>query len=1076
MLRSVSLKVFTIFIIIHLPACTLLGDRFFKQSDLSRQVNNTLAELPKAKEHLDDLRSQSIEKPHEISEEHLLRDVSKAYQEALLLADKPFVQQEIQQRLAHIHLQLAEERQVNDPTIQAKAIYKDAIASYSALLENYAKKDSLGNFSNGHATIQKSSLDQILYPLAKAYEMSGDIPKALTVFDRLVIEVPNSVFYSEAQFRRAEILFAAADYAQASLAYKAVIDHSIDQTKEQLKDSPDTSAAFLMNSWYMLGWSEFKLGRYSSALKAFFTVLDNQLQLDNGSYHDNDLLRQPSLSSQQALTNDTLRVMSLAFSYEAGPITIADMLDAFYTGLDEPTYVDKLYQNLASLYLEKKRFIDSAETYAAYINRYPLSSNAPHFHKQLIDVYAAGVFPERVREQKQHYVKNYSVHSDYWAAANAESRLAIKNDLSQYIKGLASYYHHLAQAKHQQRKKQLSHIKRQGKVNFEKNLAPLISEKDIQLLYQQAGDWYEIWIANLPLASDIDNIWFLLGETRFDSKSYRLAIEAYENAAYGGFSAQASSENDSSFNSSATVPIFTQHNEAAYAALLAYDQLIAGHQTNRPINNGAVLNEDADKKLQIEQWQNDKNQSALLFANTFPNDQRSIAVLAQTLQSLFSLQQFKETIEVGQQLIGRLVDDNSSVSNIDDVGDIADVSDSDKQKFKVVAYLSIAHSQRELLQYAQSEQAYAQVLSQLNKRVDGPLYQQYYAATLENYAASIYQQGLLQIDVDQPEIAANHFMRVVELAPSSSVRLSAQRDAIALFLQTQQWQQAITVMTDFQQRFVTDPALQAIPAQLLLAYESLENWPAAAAQAKEISLEDNNLNIRQQALYSAAEFYYLAGDIENAIDSYRNYAHSYTLPLADNIEAQYRLTELYAEMAALDKRAYWLRKLIVTHKNAELPTNRSRYLAAFSAVELAETKLLFYQSIPLTHPLKQSMASKRKAMKLVLDAYDRALVYDLELFSTQATHRIAEIYAELATALIASERPADLTALELEQYGFLLEEQAYPFEEKAIDFYTVNIERLWQGTDTEWVRYSYQALAKLIPAKYGKREMLPESM
>ncbi|HAW14382.1 MAG TPA: hypothetical protein DCW37_04140 [Cellvibrionales bacterium] len=113
-------------------------------------------------------------------------------------------------------------------------------------------------------------------------------------------------------------------------------------------------------------------------------------------------------------------------------------------------------------------------------------------------------------------------------------------------------------------------------------------------------------------------------------------------------------------------------------------------------------------------------------------------------------------------------------------------------------------------------------------------------------------------------------------------------------------------------------------------------------------------------------------------------------------------------------------------------------------------------------------------MQVALTAYQKALAYDVELFSTQATYRIADIYASFAKELLNSERPAGLSALELEQYDFLLEEQAYPFEEKAIDFYTINIERSWQGIDSEWIRSSYQALAELIPAKYDKREMLPE--
>ena len=1086
MLRSPFLKLSMLFFIVYLSSCTLLGDRFFQQEDLSKQVDNTLAELPKARDHLKELRTQTIDKLSEATEESLLLEVSTAYKEAFSLADKPLVRQEIQQRLAYIHLQLAEERQVNDASLPPKAVYKEAIDSYLALLAHYDQQDGLAVIQADEALFDKAvfdealfdkalfdedQLDQILYPLAKAYEMSGDIPKALAVFNRLVIEAPNSVYYSEAQFRRAEILFAAADYAAASHAYRSVIDRStlLLNTSKQSAKKTDNSATFLMNSWYMFGWSDFKLGRYRSAIKAFFTVLDNQPQLDT----DNELLAKHALSSQQALTNDTLRVMSLAFSYEAGSETIADMLDEFYVGLSEPEYVPKLYQNLAGLYLEKKRFIDSADTLAAYIYRYSKASNAPDFHKQLIKVYAAGVFPDRVREQKQQYVQAYGVHSEFWSMASTESRLAIQDSLSLYIKELASYYHHLAQTKQRQRKASLYRIERnrieQNPIERQAVIdesVQLMSEQDIQLLYQQAGDWYETWIANIPSSAEIDNIWFLLGETRFESKSYQLAIKAYENAAYGSFGRQDSSGIDSSPNPTVTEPVFNQHNEAAYAALLAYDHLIAGHNSHSSINDDVNASKQQIEQ-QTEQWQIAKNQSALLFANTFPNDNRSNAVLAQTLQSLFSLKQFNETIKVGQQLVDRLAIDNTDASS---------TSVEDSQKFKVIAYLSIAHAQSELHEYDLSEQAYAEVLSVLNKDVGSSLYQQHYAASLENYAASIYQQGLLQTEAGEHALAANNFMRVVELAPSSSIRLSAQRDAIALFLQIKKWRKAVSVMTDFQQRFVTDTATKAMPSQLLLAYKSLEDWPLAAAQAKKISVDDDDPNVRQQALYSAAEFYYLAEDIDNAIDSYRSYAHSYTLPLADNMEAQYRLTELYAETLALDKRAYWLRKLMVTHKNAESPTERSRYLAAFSAVELAETTLLSYQSIPLAHPLKQSMANKRKAMKVSLDAYHKALSYDLELFSTQATYRIAEIYAGLASALLASERPAGLTALELEQYNFLLEEQAYPFEEKAIDFYTINIERSWQGIDSEWVRDSYQALAQLIPAKYGKREMLPERM
>jgi hypothetical protein len=71
---------------------------------------------------------------------------------------------------------------------------------------------------------------------------------------------------------------------------------------------------------------------------------------------------------------------------------------------------------------------------------------------------------------------------------------------------------------------------------------------------------------------------------------------------------------------------------------------------------------------------------------------------------------------------------------------------------------------------------------------------------------------------------------------------------------------------------------------------------------------------------------------------------------------------------------------------------------------------------------------------------------------------------------MSSERPPELTELELEEYDFLLEEQAFPFEEKAIEVYEANARRSSQGIYDQWVRKSFDALARLMPARYAKFE------
>jgi lysophospholipase L1-like esterase len=69
-----------------------------------------------------------------------------------------------------------------------------------------------------------------------------------------------------------------------------------------------------------------------------------------------------------------------------------------------------------------------------------------------------------------------------------------------------------------------------------------------------------------------------------------------------------------------------------------------------------------------------------------------------------------------------------------------------------------------------------------------------------------------------------------------------------------------------------------------------------------------------------------------------------------------------------------------------------------------------------------------------------------------------------------SERPSNLNELELEQYNLVLEEQAYPFEEKAITVHEKNIELLSIGIYNKWIDKSIEKLALLMPARYAKSE------
>src|SRR5690606_12739348 len=147
--------------------------------------------------------------------------------------------------------------------------------------------------------------------------------------------------------------------------------------------------------------------------------------------------------------------------------------------------------------------------------------------------------------------------------------------------------------------------------------------------------------------------------------------------------------------------------------------------------------------------------------------------------------------------------------------------------------------------------------------------------------------------------------------------------------------------------------------------------------------------------------------------------------------------------------------------------NRSRYLAAKATLETAEPHVAVFNAVKLVAPLDQSLKMKRTAMEKVLAIYGQALDYGVAEVTTAATFGMAELYRHLGADLPASERPKGLDPEALEQYDLLLEEQAFPFEEKAIELHEANAQRAGEGVYDEWVQRSFDVLAELVPARYA---------
>lgn len=894
--------------------------------------------------------------------------IEQSYQRALNVAQDPQLRQQILVRLADLEMTRSEKAQLD--ATDMRRFYDKPVAMYRELLAAQTQ----GQAAQGIAA------DQLRYKLAKALSLDGRNDEAAQVLDELASTSPNSRFIAETQFRRAEKSFADGDYAAAERNYAAVINGT----------STDGRAAELkQNAQYMRGWAQFKRGDYDLALLSFAQVLD-QLLGNAANPEEVDAVLTDIGASKANLVKDTLRVMGLSLSYLEGAKSIV----AMQTQLGgRRAYEYLLYQQLGQLYLEQKRYTDSAETYQHFVQHNPDSDFAPSFSIKVIDVYQEGNFPSLILPAKEDFVTRYGISSFYWTSRQGVIGNSARAYLHQSLQELAQYEHAQAQT-----------------------LKPK-NNSEAMRAFARAAKWYREFVQTFAKDAQVAEMTFLLAECLNEAGDLAAAMDAYEQVAYGYMDKLRGAD-------------------AGYAAVLLPQQLL---QAARSLPDNRA-----------EEWQRRKIQNALSFADVYKTDARAVPVLAQAADDLLQQNNYDDAKRIAQRVIEWQPPPEGSLL--------------------FSSWLILGHSRFETQEYAAAEQAYTQVLAMLpsfGNKAGAPSTQQ----VQERIAASIYQQAQASLGFGDKDTAINQLMRIAQVTPNTEIAAKAQYDAGVYLMEQERWAQAENIYVGFRKKYSANPLVATLPAKMVLIYQNQNKWQQAADELVVMERTSSDPEVKRQSLYMGAELYEKSGKRAQAIEQYRRYASEYPRPLANNLEAQFKLTELYRASGERDKRNYWLQNIINTHQRAgSAKTDRSSYLAASAQAELAQPAYEEFARIPLTLPLKNSLQRKRAALEKALKAQEQVLSYGVAEFTTEASFKIGDIYAQLSRDLMASQRPQDLDELALEQYEILLEEQAYPFEEKAIEIHEANAQRSWKGTYDAGVKRSFDALAKLLPARYNKRE------
>jgi tetratricopeptide (TPR) repeat protein len=310
------------------------------------------------------------------------------------------------------------------------------------------------------------------------------------------------------------------------------------------------------------------------------------------------------------------------------------------------------------------------------------------------------------------------------------------------------------------------------------------------------------------------------------------------------------------------------------------------------------------------------------------------------------------------------------------------------------------------------------------------------------------------------------------VAPDSKIRANAQYDAATQLIGLKQWPRAIGVLEDFRRQFPQSPLQPEVTRKLAVAYAAADHPAEAAAEFERIAARPGEERaVQREALLQSADLYAKAGNTGKATGMLEKFVAANPEPLADAEEARQRLADYAQQSGDVARRDHWYQEIVRADAQAGAQrTERTHYLAAKAQLALAQPARDAFRAVRLSAPLKKSLIVKRNALETAMDGYKRAAEYQVAEVTTAATYEMADLYRTLAKDVMASERPKNLKGEELEEYNSLLEEQVFPFEEQAIKAHELNTARAKDGVYDEWVRKSFQALAELKPARYGKTE------
>lgn len=338
------------------------------------------------------------------------------------------------------------------------------------------------------------------------------------------------------------------------------------------------------------------------------------------------------------------------------------------------------------------------------------------------------------------------------------------------------------------------------------------------------------------------------------------------------------------------------------------------------------------------------------------------------------------------------------------------------------------------------------------------------AAVRRQLATAVYRQGEMAASRGRFIEAVGHFRRVDSVLPGSEIAIRARYDAANTLLKASDWAAAVADLQAFRADHPQHELAAGISDKLVHAWiQSDKPTQAASELLQAADSRANPWGLRMRA----AELLNEAGNIAERNALYVDYLA--TGPeAADGSEHERLQTFRYRLVETGDDPDSWREALVQAELDSAWHSADTLEWSSRASLVLGARAAAVFTSISLSQPLEQSLDRKQKALEAARQRFLDAEALGGGRVLSESLFRRAELYRGLAKDLMASTIPSDLNELEAMQYQMLLEEEAYPFEEKAIQLHTENHRRIASEGYDAWIGRSLGVLAELHPGRYER--------